>query len=341
MRLVRAHSLRLGAGPAEQRSGRSRPGCRPSPKFGVRGGSYTEQLRRLVDHARVGKTSRRRVISMNRLAGSHRAADPAVKVLFVYNCNPAVTVPDQRRILEGLEREDLFTVVFDQVMTDTAAYADLVLPATSFLEHYDLARSYGPISLQMVRPVVDSAGEARPNAEVFGQLSTALNLDGDEGPYGELETLLVMDLPQGSETLRAVGSEPRGLAPVQFVDVFPRTADGKVDVPGRRAGVDSRLITTSRRGSPCPGAIARQHRTISLDARRAAAPTALVSTRWTPTPGSSRRDRWYGCSTTSARYGARRASSRRCAPAPSSCRRACGGGAPRTASPRPRWCPTP
>ena len=60
--------------------------------------------------------------------------DPPVKVLFVYNCNPAATVPDQRRILHGLEREDLFTVVFEQVMTDTALYAVVVLPATTFLE---------------------------------------------------------------------------------------------------------------------------------------------------------------------------------------------------------------
>ena len=55
-------------------------------------------------------------------------------MLFVYNCNPLATVPDQNRVLNGLEREDLFTVVFEQVMTDTALYADVVLPATTFLE---------------------------------------------------------------------------------------------------------------------------------------------------------------------------------------------------------------
>ena len=75
--------------------------------------------------------------------------DPPVNVLFVYNCNPAATVPDQRRIIRGLEREDLFTVVFEQVMTDTALYADVVLPATTFLEGYDFAKAYGPISLEL------------------------------------------------------------------------------------------------------------------------------------------------------------------------------------------------
>ena len=72
--------------------------------------------------------------------GAHRPADRRRShVLFVYNCNPAATIPDQRRVLRGLERDDLFTVVFEQVLTDTAPYADVVLPATTFLEHYDFA----------------------------------------------------------------------------------------------------------------------------------------------------------------------------------------------------------
>ena len=96
--------------------------------------------------------------------------DPPVKVLFVYNSNAAVTSPDQRRILRGLERDDLFTVVFDQVMTDTARYADVLLPATTFLEGYDIARGYGPISLRLGKPVIEPSGEARSNAEVFGEL---------------------------------------------------------------------------------------------------------------------------------------------------------------------------
>ena len=81
-----------------------------------------------------------RAINMNHLgprADGEDSTGPPIKLLFVYNCNPAVTLPDQTRVLEGLEREDLFTVVFDQVLTDTALYADVVLPATTFLEHYD------------------------------------------------------------------------------------------------------------------------------------------------------------------------------------------------------------
>ena len=76
-------------------------------------------------------------------------------MLFVYNCNPLATAPDQNRVLKGLKRDDLFTVVFEQVYTDTARYADVVLPATTFLEQYDIAKAYGPIALQLVRPVIE------------------------------------------------------------------------------------------------------------------------------------------------------------------------------------------
>ena len=101
-----------------------------------------------------------------------------VNVLFVYNCNPVAILPDQRRVIRGLEREDLFTVVFDQVLTDTAAYADVVLPATTFLEHYDFARGYGPITLQLGKPVIDAVGESRiEHRRVHGSRAAARSDD--------------------------------------------------------------------------------------------------------------------------------------------------------------------
>src|SRR6202022_1403285 len=118
--------------------------------------------------------------------------DPPINVLFVYNCNPVATVPAQRRVIEGLTREDLFTVVFEQVMTDTALYADVVLPATTFLEGYDFAKSYGPIHMDLARPVIDAVGEARSNADVFGELCARLDLLGADEPTGELDLLVAM-----------------------------------------------------------------------------------------------------------------------------------------------------
>ena len=76
------------------------------------------------------------------------------------------------------------------MFTDTCLYADVVLPATTFLEGYDVARGYGPLFMQLGRPVVDPVGEARSNADVFGELGDRLGLLRDEEPRGELDLLL-------------------------------------------------------------------------------------------------------------------------------------------------------
>jgi anaerobic selenocysteine-containing dehydrogenase len=179
---------------------------------------------------------RTRIVNMNQLGRAlTEYNDPPVKMLFVYNSNAAVTSPDQRRVLSGLEREDLFTVVFDQVMTDTARYADVVLPATTFLEGYDIARGYGPISLRLGQPVIERVAESRPNADVFGELLERLDVMKAGEPSGELEEMLdvIAHLPQAiGEDLREIGAAtpPYGGRPIQFHDVWPLTHDGKADL---------------------------------------------------------------------------------------------------------------
>lgn len=103
--------------------------------------------------------------------------DPPVKALVVYNSNPAATAPNQNLTLEGLRRPDLFTVVIEQFQTDTADYADILLPATTFLEHTDLYSAYGHYYLQMARPAVTPEGEARSNAEIFRALARRMGFD--------------------------------------------------------------------------------------------------------------------------------------------------------------------
>jgi anaerobic selenocysteine-containing dehydrogenase/membrane protein YqaA with SNARE-associated domain len=209
-------------------------------KFGVRGGGYSMSSSGAwkIDRSRwVGaQEPATRTVNMNRLGRAlTELTDPPIKALFVYNCNPAVTMPDQNRVVRGLQRDDLFTVVFDQVFTDTALYADIVLPATTFLEGYDVARAYGPLSLQLVQPVVDSVGEARPNSQVFGELLTACDLNGDGEPQGELDVLMhVLDGLEGNAAAQlreACFAVPEcGRTPVQFKDVFPATPDGRIDL---------------------------------------------------------------------------------------------------------------
>src|SRR3982751_3511125 len=154
-------------------------------KFGVRGGGFSmsNSLAYGLKAAQWLDTPEpaTRIVNMNHLGRALTAYnDPPVKMLFVYNCNPLATMPDQNRVLQGLQREDLFTVVFEQVFTDTTRYADVVLPATTFLEHYDIAKSYGPITLQLVRPVIEPRGEARPNAQVFSALLERLDIGAEE-----------------------------------------------------------------------------------------------------------------------------------------------------------------
>jgi anaerobic selenocysteine-containing dehydrogenase len=208
-------------------------------KFGVRGGGYSMSNSASWDIARTWIDSEEpatRVVNMNHLGRAlTEYNDPPVNVLFVYNCNPAATVPDQRRVVRGLEREDLFTIVFEQVMTDTALYADLVLPATTFLEGYDFAKAYGPINMELSVPVVEAAGESRPNADVFGELCQRLGVLNENEPSTELDLMLrVFDsLPGTIGTDLGSGKRPLppfGEAPIQFVDVFPNTPDRKVDL---------------------------------------------------------------------------------------------------------------
>ena len=113
-------------------------------------------------------------------------AGPPVKALIVYNCNPAAVAPDQSAVVEGLQREDLFTVVLEQFPTDTADYADYVLPATTQLEHWDILKPYGHLHLALNRPAIAPLGESLPNSEIFRRLARAMGYtdecfaEGDE-----------------------------------------------------------------------------------------------------------------------------------------------------------------
>ena len=208
-------------------------------KFGVRGGGYTMSNSASWNIERTWLSDQEpptRAVNMNKVGRILTEPEGApVNLLFVYNCNPVAILPDQRRVIRGLEREDLFTVVFDQVLTDTAMYADVVLPATTFLEHYDFARGYGPITLQLGKPVIDAVGESRSNTDVFMDLARRLELTIDGDPADDLEAMLSVlgHLPQQvGDDLRDGGKArpPHGGRPIQFVDVFPKTADRKVDL---------------------------------------------------------------------------------------------------------------
>ncbi len=120
-----------------------------------------------------------RTINMSRLgeALTDPRLDPPVKALVCWNSNPAAIAPDQERVLDGLRRGDLFKVVLEQFMTDTAQYADVVLPATTQLEHLDVLFSWGHHYVTWNEPAIEPVGEAKPNTETFRLLAERLGLE--------------------------------------------------------------------------------------------------------------------------------------------------------------------
>jgi anaerobic selenocysteine-containing dehydrogenase len=206
-------------------------------KFGVRGGGYVLSNSGAFSFdkaAAIAETEpSTRVINMNRLGEVLlERQDPPVDVLFAYNCNPLATMPNQEKVRRGLAREDLFTIAFDQVWTDTALWSDLVLPATHFLEHDEMSRGYGSLVLYRSPAVATPAGEARSNVEVFAELGRRLGLARPDDP--ETTDELAGALLRRSERMRTelardgIASPDCGPSPVQFLDSFPLTPDRKV-----------------------------------------------------------------------------------------------------------------
>jgi anaerobic selenocysteine-containing dehydrogenase len=120
-----------------------------------------------------------RTINMSQVGAAltDPSLEPPVKALVCWSSNPAVIAPDQARVLQGLRRDDLFTVVLEQFMTDTAAYADVVLPVTTQLEHLDVVFSWGHHYLTWNEQAIEPLGEAKPNTEAFRLIAARLGLD--------------------------------------------------------------------------------------------------------------------------------------------------------------------
>ncbi len=126
-------------------------------------------------------------------------ADPAIHALFVWNGNPLVSIPDSAAIRRGLERDDLFTVVSEQFMTDTARYADVIFPATTQVEQHDVVPAWGHLWLGWNEPAIEPMGDAVPNTELFRRLAASFELTS---AVFEMTDLELIDLALGSDVLR-------------------------------------------------------------------------------------------------------------------------------------------
>lgn len=245
-------AIRIGYGPERNRNGGSAIAAimaiaAVGGKFGVRGGGFTmsngDSARwRVTPEAAINEapTSVRHVNMGNLASALATLSDPPIQAVFVYNCNPAATAPDQAAVLEQLRRDDVFVVCHDQVWTDTAKLADVVLPSTAFLEHREVSRGYGTMRLYDSRPVATPPGEARSNNQVFGALLERMGLakPGEPTTDDELVAAIFASHPAGAELRtqldeRGIAVPSVGAHPIPFVDVFPSHPDRKIHlVPG-------------------------------------------------------------------------------------------------------------
>lgn len=186
-----------------------------------------------------------RTINMNRIGRALLEEQPAIRSMFVYGSNPAVVAPESEKVRQGLEREDLFTVVHDLFLTETAAYADIVLPATSSYENTDFYTSYWHHYIHLQQPVIQPYGESKSNTEVFRLLAQAMGYQErelqasdaelvaaalDEAPNPYIQEVTYERLTE-QHYMRANRSEP----------LFPgklRTPSGKIELYSERMLAD-------------------------------------------------------------------------------------------------------
>ena len=179
-----------------------------------------------------------RTINMIRLGEALTMPDagvggPPVRALVVYNSNPAAVAPDRNAVLRGLARPDLFTVVLEHFQTDTADWADIVLPATTQLEHWDIHFSYGHHYVSLNRPSIEAQGESKPNSEIFRLLAACMGMSDPLFAHDDV-TLIRQALDTNAEKLRGVtfeGLAERGWMRLNVSTPFLPFAQGNFPTP--------------------------------------------------------------------------------------------------------------
>jgi len=183
-----------------------------------------------------------RMINMNRIGEALAMTENPIRSVFVYCSNPLVVAPDAERVREGFAREDLFTVVHDLFMTDTAKYADIVLPATSSFESTDLYASYWHQYVQLQEPVIPAQGESKSNVELFSLLGRAMGFEEEAFRESEEEMIArALDYPDNPylngvtlDRLKAERHVKLDMTPLEsFLDRLP-TPSGRIELYSAR-----------------------------------------------------------------------------------------------------------
>ncbi len=219
-----------------------------------------------------------RTINMVEIGDALLTADePPIRAIYVYNSNPVAVAPDNRRVREGFAREDLFCVVHELFQTDTADYADILLPATSQLEHRDLHKSYGHFYAVANRPAIAPLGKAKPNTEVFRLLAARLGFTEPELFESDDEIAAVAFKRRDG---RVLGVEPalaaRGWARLNLPRPFAPFARGDFPTPSGKCEFRSDWL--ARQGvDPLPAWVPPHESPVSNPALAARFPLAMIS----------------------------------------------------------------
>ena len=197
-------------------------------------GYLTLNERALQRHDLLKKSTRR--INMNHIGKALLELTPPIRSLYIYNSNPAIVAPDANKVREGLAREDLFTVVHELFLTETARYADIVLPATSSLENTDLYESYWHHYIHLQEPVLEPLGESKSNVEVFRLLAMGMGYEDQALKDSEEEMIRqALDAPK-NPVLEGITYEllkEHGFVKGKVRPLFPGklpTASGKIEL---------------------------------------------------------------------------------------------------------------
>ena len=199
---------------------------------------------RVINMIEIGKV-------LNTLGG------PPIQAVFVYNSNPVAVAPNHHEVVRGFARHDLFTVVHEQFLTDTADYADIVLPATTFFEHKDLQTSYGNYYLQVSDPAIAPLGDCRPNYEVFAELARRMGFE-EECFRESVDAAIDAALDSGHDWVRGIdrarlqsegqvrlnlpGCRPQGSTGCEGPAFFLPFAAGNFPTPSGKAELYSEAI---------------------------------------------------------------------------------------------------
>src|SRR5215471_2622516 len=211
-----------------------------------------------------------RTINMSCLGNALMHTEPPVRAIVVYNSNPAAVAPNQQNVLAGFKRPDLFTVVLEHFQTDTADYADILLPATTQLEHIDLHRSYGHTYSMLNTPAIAPLGESKPNTEIFRLLADRMGFD--EPCFKDSDEDMVEQALQGLKGVTLEGLREKGWVSLEIGD--SPFANGNFPTPSGKCEFYSERL---KELDPLPAYIPPREDRLSNAALARQFPLALIS----------------------------------------------------------------